>query len=331
MEMMRRFCLLFVLVIGCGSDPGDTNPDASVSADAAVDAAPVDAPDMPTVTYPPATLADDAATAKKWAAASAPQLFMLAFTPVAVADATLQIGEETCPTKTVNGDTTTYTGGCTTSNGQPWTGTATQTGAPMGMIEYVDFGGAGTDTCNETEYPSTFEYNGTITPSATEPGALAIKLTAEVTGPDDGNDCAPRTGTFQIDYTLTYRPGTHDADNDGSPDDTYWSGSGKFGNSIDGAVDATTTEERLEEELCDNEALSGATVISSDGHTITITYDGETDCDAESTVRWSYDGADRGEITGVSCSAGGSSGSALVLFAIAFVAVRRRRRQQLVP
>jgi MYXO-CTERM domain-containing protein len=280
------------------------------------------------VTYPPATLTDDAATAKKWAAASAPQLFMLAFTPLFAADATIQIGEETCPTKIVNGNTTTYTGGCMTSDGDPWTGTATQTGAPMGMVEYVDFGGTGTETCNEIEYPSTFKYNGTIVPSATDPGSLAIELTAEVTGPDEANDCAPLTGTFQIDYTVTYRQGTHDADSDGNPDDTYWSGSGKFGNSIDGAVDAMTTDEKLEEELCDSEALEGTTVVSSGGHAITLTYDGATDCDAESTVHWAYDGTDRGELTGVSCSTGGSPGGALVLLATAFVVARRRRRPQ---
>jgi MYXO-CTERM domain-containing protein len=316
---MYRFYLVSLLLVGCGSDgSGNARPDASVTADA-------QEIDEQIVTYPPATLGDDAASAKKWASASAPQLYSLAYTPLLVADVRLQLSGETCPAKTVNGDTTTYTGGCTDMDGKPWTGTATQTGQPAGTIVYADFGGTGSSTCNTVEYPSTFKYNGTISPA--QPGSAEIEVIAEITGPDETNGCAERTGTFAIDYTLTLRRGTHDADGDGDFDDTYWSGTGRYGNSFDGAVDAVTTEEKLEDELCNDEALAGDTTITSSGHAIRITYDGATDCDPESTVHWAYDGTDRGEISDVSCAAGGSPGSALVLvFAVGAVVRRRRRR-----
>jgi MYXO-CTERM domain-containing protein len=325
MGLMRRLCFLTILLAACGDDPsGTTKPDAGVTADAEQ----ADAPDEPVVTYPPATLGDDAVTAKKWATGSAPQIYMLAYTPTLVAEAELQIGEETCPAKTVVDTTTTYTGGCTTMDGKAWTGTATQTTGPTGAVVYTDFGGTGTDTCMDTEYPSTFKYNGTITPSASEPGTLRIKVVADITGPDENNGCQPHTGTIAIDYTLALRQGTDDPDMDGKPDDTYWSGSGTFGNSFDGAVDVMTTEEKLEDELCQDEALAGETKVSSGGHTITYTYDGATDCDMESTVHWAYDGTDRGEIEGVSCAAGGSPGSALGLVFVLGVVVRRRRRRR---
>jgi MYXO-CTERM domain-containing protein len=331
MADMRNLYLATVLLLGCGNDKGDGNTNIDAGADAAPldDASPmVDAADPPFVTYPAATLPDDAASATKWAKASAPQLFMLGFTPLVVAEATLSVGGETCPTKTVNGATTTYTGGCTEMDGTPWTGTATQTGQPMGSIEYVDFGTTGTSTCNATEYPSTFKYNGTIVPSTTVPGMSTIKVTAEITGPDETNACQPRTGTFAIDYAFTLRKGTHDADGDGDTDDTYWSGTGKYGTSFDGSVDAMTTEEKLEDELCGDEALAGVTQVSAGGHAYTITYDGATDCDAESTVHWAYDGTDRGELTGISCSTGGSPRSTLlVLVAVGFVVRRRRNRR----
>jgi MYXO-CTERM domain-containing protein len=319
---MRSTYLIPLLLIGCGSDgSGNAKPDAG----AAVDAQEVDAADVDVVTYPPATLGDDAVSAKKWSTASAPRLYMLAYTPIAVADARIQISGETCPAKTVNGDTTTYTGGCTDMDGKPWTGTAVAVGAPSGMVTYTDFGGTGESTCNATKYPSTFKYNGTIT--AVAAGTAELEITAEIIGPDETNNCVEHTGTFAIDYTLMQRRGTHDADGDGDFDDTYWSGSGRYGDSIDGAVDAVTTEEKLEDEICNDEALAGDTVVTASGHAIKITYDGATDCDPESTVHWAYDGTDRGEISDVSCSAGGSPGSALVLVVAVGAVVRRRRRR----
>lgn len=88
-----------------------------------------------------------------------------------------------------------------------------------------------------------------------------------------------------------------------------------------------TTDEQLEDDLCADEALAGETKVTSGGHTITISYDGATDCDPESTVRWAYDGTDRGELSGVDCSTGRSSGSALLLVAAVGLVVRWARRR----
>lgn len=64
--------------------------------------------------------------------------------------------------------------------------------------------------------------------------------------------------------------------------------------------------------MCTDEALSGTTTINAGSHTIDVSYDGQTDCDTTHTVRWTFDGADQGELAGSSCSAGGGSSGALV-------------------
>jgi hypothetical protein len=114
---------------------------------------------------------------------------------------------------------------------------------------------------------------------------------------------------------------------------TTWSGEGTVGDSLNGRVDARTEDEVFIASVCDNEAQSGRTIVTSQGHEAIVTYDGATTCDplaAGGEATWTLDGVDMGT-TSVSCSAApGSRSGALGLIAtalvgIAFVARRKRR------
>lgn len=97
-----------------------------------------------------------------------------------------------------------------------------------------------------------------------------------------------------------------------------------------GTVTATTIDQLRDGNQCDNESLSGTTTIVHGNRTLTIEYDGATDCDDESSARYSVDGEDRGTIDGITCSAswGRSAPWALLLplGAAALLALRRRRK-----
>lgn len=58
-----------------------------------------------------------------------------------------------------------------------------------------------------------------------------------------------------------------------------------------------------DQSVCRDEAISGQTTVSVANGVAVFRYDGETDCDEESTVTWTLDGVDHGEISGVSCAA----------------------------
>lgn len=300
-----RFLVTAFLVSACGGDSGGS------------------------VDYPPADLADDAATATSYASVSAPNVYLQGALMVTVADATIQIDMETCPAKTVAGDVTTYAGGCTTADGEEWFGTATVSGSQEtgGTITYEGFGRSGTSMCDNVAYPSSVTYDGTVeTANSGSTITWSVNTTAQSSGPDRSGGCAMRTLEIGIAYEGTVRQGTKDADMDGDIDDSYWNGRGQVGNSIEGTVEATTSEEAIDDQACPDEALSGTTTASAGGHAITIVYDGATDCNPASTVRWQYDGQDRGELSGVECSAGGSPRGALLVVGAVLLARRRRRR-----
>lgn len=75
-----------------------------------------------------------------------------------------------------------------------------------------------------------------------------------------------------------------------------------------GEVEVETVDEvveigmLVEDPICEHEALSGQTFLRTDAHEAVITYDGATDCDPESTVTWTLDGAPQGELSGIACS-----------------------------
>mgnify|MGYP001270728821 CR=1 FL=1 len=57
-----------------------------------------------------------------------------------------------------------------------------------------------------------------------------------------------------------------------------------------------------------------------------VTYDGESDCDEASTVQWSLNGEDQGEMEGVSCSTGTQPKNALAILGLLLGLILIRRR-----
>ena len=281
--------------------------------------------------------------------ASAPNAFMQSYLPVLTADISLQFGGS-CPVKAESGDTTTYTGGCTDEEGQTWSGSATVVeGGSGSTIEYDGFGFASTTSCGGMGYPTSTEWNGRIemggTPSPGGAGSFETDVRVDLTGPDE-DDCTASTFAWAFDYAGTFEAGP-DGDGDSEPDAQIYDGEGEFGilvvtgdPSIEGRVSAETVDEIVVTTftsdtsftLCQSEALSGTTTIEAGDHTTVLTYDGDTDCDAEPTITWTLDGASQGELAGVGCSihaarARSSGGLAFALLGgVALLVLRRAKR-----
>jgi MYXO-CTERM domain-containing protein len=98
-----------------------------------------------------------------------------------------------------------------------------------------------------------------------------------------------------------------------------------------GTADVSTVDQLFDQGVCLNESVSGQTTIEVDGHDIIVTYDGETDCDADEAARWSLDGEDQGLVQnlGSTCAvtSGGRAGLLWVLMLLGLGAVRSRRRR----
>jgi len=281
---------------------------------------------------PPATF-DTPADATAWTSASAPRLIFAVVLAYAAADANASLSGETCPAKAVSGTTTTFTGGCTDMKGRMWIGTASVVDEAdrSGSYNYDGFGYTGPKECQGASYTTSLKVDGGMTmTSSGDVGTFDIDLEQEGTGVSDA-DCTTLHDTFAIQYTGTVRPTGVDANGDGDLDDDLYNGSGKVGSTLRGVASAKTENELISRATCQDEAASGTTTLEAGGHTMVIRYDGATDCDAESTVTWTYDGVDRGELSGVDCSAGRSGSASALLWIGAIVLAMRRRRRGATP
>lgn len=244
---------------------------------------------------------------------SAPKAYTVAVVLAAALDP-----EATCPAASPGPDaeTTIYTGGCTDESGHTWFGQATVRveGEQVGVITYEDFGSEGPQTCTS---------GGTVTSRSSFDGTVTLvqdgSYTIDVTGEGDDVDLDACTAT-RAEVVLTYEGQRVDT----SDTVSVWSGHGEVGNSTLGRAEAETVDEVVDEDGCETEAQSGATTLTTKDHTVVITYDGATDCDPESTVTWTLDGADQGELLDVSCATPGAAFGAWAW--IAGVAALRRRR-----
>ena len=105
-----------------------------------------------------------------------------------------------------------------------------------------------------------------------------------------------------------------------------YSGSGRYATTsiATGKVDAVTDNEQILGDTCNTEALSGTTTLTTDANEVVITYDGASDCDPESTVTWTLNGAAQGELEDVACSTGATPASFMMLLGTLFLLRRRR-------
>ena len=246
-----------------------------------------------------------------WAtSASALGVFAIGYEPLAFTDGGYQFPDPACPTHTDDGTTVVISGGCSASNDLTWTGSATVVRGAQNArtITFSDFG--------NDAFGGETRTDGTIT--VTEMSADMHAFVVDV----------DRSGglSSSIMYSGTVRGGFQGA--------TTWNGSGtvsRSGQTINsGEVEAATVNQVRDSAICSGEPLSGTTTLNSDGHTVVITYDGATDCTDKHTARWSRDGQDMGALEGVTCAAGrsGGTGLLLVLLAVAFCCVSRRKSRR---
>lgn len=268
-------------------------------------------------------------SAHDWAStASAPNAFFAGLTGISIADLSTQEEGSSCPTVTETGSSKTYQGGCTTPKGKVWFGTATSSGSMFtggGTIAYDSFGYTDMEACKDDMKPTKAAYHGKVTMGgASGSVSFTVNIKLEVSGPND-DTCSNEDETIAIDYAGSSKDGTEDVDKDGDPDADTWNGSGRMGSTLRGVADVTTTNELINDVVCQDEAVSGTTAISANGNTLLITYDGAADCEKDSTVQWSLNGTPKGELKGIRCSVGqhGDPG-ALLLLAFALLLLRMR-------
>lgn len=315
--MTRWLCALTLLLTACN---GDTTKDTDTT----------DATDTPSGTtgdtggttpfdaYADADLTDPAVVAELASTLSAPNAYGVGVTQLILADLS---GSKTCPAVTVKGDTTTYTGGCTDDDGTTWTGTATSIESKAkkklgGSITYVDFGFSGESACDgktKMTVSAGQTIDGTVTVDAK--GGFTIDVVAEGAEADT-KACTSNAFDYRLEYSGSIADTSKSAET--------WNGQGRFGDSRIGQVMAATVNEVIDEKACDTEAASGTTTLTADGHTAVITYDGATDCDKTSTVTWTLDGKDQGELSGISCSTSPLRASGLLVL-LGLLGLRRRR------
>jgi hypothetical protein len=309
--MMPLFC-------GCGgSDDDDVTPGGGSGASVVLDG-------MDPLPLEPGNV-------RALTSASAPNLFAAGVIVLTLADVA---DDPTCPKITEEGDTKTYAGGCTDASGQEWTGTATIDGVDTddATIRYDNFGTRKRQECQGASGTTELAYDGTMHARKIEAGhaSFDLDLRFAVSGMAEGS-CAEVDAQGAYDYAgevegMEQAPGI---ELDGP---TVWNGSGRVGYTTLGRVDASTADERLDGSKCSTEALSGTTTLRSVGDAAVIAYDGATDCDESSTVTWTLNGKDQGELVGVRCTYGpatGRAGDGVVVGALMGLAAmfRRRKRQ----
>ena len=256
--------------------------------------------------------------------ASAANLFLIGSSLLFI----LETDDDTCPTivEDVVNNVTTVTGGCTDTSGRTYAGTATfeldkYAGTqPVGLrVDYDAF-------VVETEEPC--DAGGTLVDSLTLDGTWVEDLSTGGFDLDlvmDGFvlDTEACTATAQS-LLAVYGGNSNQRQVPNGP----WSfaGSGRVGSSLFGQVEAETVDEIVDSSVCSSEAASGTTTLTSGGNTAVITYDGATDCDPESTVTWSLNGTDQGELEGVACATGSTAPLGGLLLLTGALAFARRRR-----
>jgi hypothetical protein len=281
--------------------------------------------------YKAASLASET-DVQEWAErSSAPLIY--ATTNVGATLVTVVAGSDgedpNCPVQKKDGNTTRLTGGCTDKNGVEWLGSMERVSegedTRNARFTYDGFGYQKPFSCEGQAGKNKAIFHGTIsvtgTPSKKE---FTIDLRQEAAGQQNEGSCDTANASAAWEYK-----GTIDgADSPLGEGKQTWSGSGRIGYETRGLVEVETKAEVVDGSVCDSEAASGSTTIKSNGHTAVIEYDGATDCEEASTVKWSLDGKASGELEGVSCSATGPAFSAWSVALLGALGLMRRRARR---
>ncbi len=227
--------------------------------------------------------------------------YLSIYEPLAVYDGQSPYSDPSCPVVVRDDTTLTITGNCKNSSGQTWSGVVSMELSTQ-VLTFSDFGSGNTQSGSASI--------GDGSPTSRD---FAIELTSKT----DGSEIAYQG---HVD-------GGYDAR-------TVWNGSGTFvrrSGQTSGTVEATTTNEVVDDSVCSGQPASGTTQLGIRNHVAVITYDGSVDC-GNGAADVSVDGEPQGTITGVSCSissrpGAGDRGRAVWLaFALGAAFVRRRER-----
>jgi MYXO-CTERM domain-containing protein len=213
-------------------------------------------------------------------------------------------------------DTVEITGGCTDFQGGIWHGRFGPSDSGTFRYELDNFG---VERSSEACAGQTTDYvqNGILGLNGADFEFIMVSDSSEL-----ADDCSPLENRVGLNVLLAQEDITED---DGTTT-TIYNSSGRVAVSDatkEGVADIRTDDEQTNGDWCGTEAWSGSTTVEGQ-QTLVITYDGQTDCDPESTVTWSVDGADQGELTGVSCATTPATGLAGLLVGL-LAALRRRR------
>jgi len=238
---------------------------------------------------------------KTWAtSASAVGVYSHADRPIAVADGQDMYEDATCPAITDDGTTLTITGDCVDDMGHDW----------KGEVTVVRDGDDRSLTFKKFEGD-----DGTFTLHSVKAGLHEFE--AHLVG--GGVTTIDYMGSVQGDYGVA----------------TTWNGSGHVKRqgfiSPNGAVDASTLDEVVDDATCSGQPASGSTTLESGSDTAVITYDGASDCDSKQNAQLTVNDEDKGLIDGITCSLGacgapGGSSVAGVALLLAAFGLRLRRR-----
>lgn len=250
---------------------------------------------------------------RTWAnSASAVGVYAHVHDPIAFADGNLVFEDPACPETSDDGTLVTILGGCTNSKGVDFEGKATITRS----------GGKRSVTLDAYAKVNNPDLRETITGTA--------EITEVATGQHDFTvDIVAEGGTTKTIHYAGHVDGDYDAP-------TTWNGAGTVERDglvrPTGTVNATTLDEKLDNDVCSGQAVSGSTTITDEDDVVRITYDGATICDEDDAAQWSFNGEDQGSITGITCSASAGRGSngliALLLVTLfAPLSARRPRRR----
>ena len=207
-----------------------------------------------------------------WAtAASALGVYSNVHEFIAVADGRQKYEDPACPKVTDDGTTLTIKGDCTDESDGPWTGKAVvERDGDDRTITLTDFNGD----------------DGTFSLHLVEPSLREFEAHLVI------------GGVTTIDYAGSVQ-GDYDTP-------TLWNGSGHIARDgyfePHGAVDATTLDEVVDDDVCSGQPVSGSTTLRSGDDVAVIDYDGENDCDADQNAKLTVNGEEQGLVQGVSCA-----------------------------
>jgi hypothetical protein len=223
---------------------------------------------------------EDVEVVRSWAnLASALAVYVTVYQPLAVADGEGTFADATCPTLSDDGTTLEITGGCTEAGGKEWIGAATVVRSGEGNRDLT--------------------LDGFGTPGDFRTGEAQVRRIDDMTHEFDVDLVHETDAVATYDYSGEVTGGYDTR--------TVWSGSGTVtregGEVPTGRIEATTTNEVIDDAACSGQPASGNTTLRDrHGNTAVITYDGDIECDDEQAASYTLNGEPEGEITGIACA-----------------------------